>query len=153
MRSLRRLVVVAVTIVALTFLVPSVSAVEPVIVSMVGCSFDSEGTVTVPAGAEIDIVPGWGTRTLGQEVAFLQSVTTEATIDGNPIVGSFGAPFGWAATGWTVYWEYPTVAPAAGESAVVTVEWTLRFPVNDGLSGRYVGQLGALACTIVGDDA
>jgi len=152
MRSFRRLVVVAATIVALTVLVPSVSAAdEPIPVSMVGCVYFAGGTVPVPAGADINIREGWGTKTFGQEVAFLRSVTTDATLDGNPIVGSFGTPSGSKVDGWTVYWEYPTVAPAAGHSIVVRVEWTLRNPVNDGLSGvSPAGSLGMLECTIVG---
>ena len=152
MRSLWRLVVVGATIVALTVFVPSASAAEPVTVSMVGCYYFAGGTVTVPAGAAINIREGWGAKNRGLENVFLGAVTTDATLDGNPIAGSFGTPSGSKADGWVVYWEYPTVAPAAGHSIVVTVEWTLRHPVNDGLSGvSPAGSLGTLACTIWGE--
>jgi len=125
---------------------------EPLNVSLFACSFGS-GTVTVPAGADINIRAGWGTRTLGQIQAFLASVTTDATLDDDPIVGTFGSPEGSKANGWAVFWNYPTVAPADGVSITVTLDWLLSFPVFDGgvlfPAGSALGEVQM--CTITGE--
>jgi hypothetical protein len=112
-----------------------------------------DGTTTVPEGIDINIRAGWGALTLGQIQAFLHSVTTDATLDGEPIVGSFGTPFGSKADGWGVFWNYPTVAPAAGESIAITLEWTLRFAVYDGETLFPAGSRGVHTCTITGEAA
>jgi hypothetical protein len=128
-------------------------AAEALNVSFFGCAY-GDGTTTVPAGAYINIRAGWGAKTLGQIVTFLTSVTTDATLDGYPINGSFGSPAGSKADGWGVFWNYPTVAPAAGESITVTLEWTLRHPVFDGFALYPAGSVDeGLTCTIAGESA
>jgi hypothetical protein len=124
-------------------------AAEPVSVSMFPC-FLAGGETTVPAGADLTIQSGWGARTRGQINSFLASVSTEATLDGEPIVGSFGSPEGSRADGWSVFWNYSTDALDAGDTIEVSVEQTLAFPVFDGDLLFPAGSLGQMTCTITG---
>jgi hypothetical protein len=122
-------------------------ATEPVTVSMFGCYLNG-GETTVPAGAEVTIASGWGALTRGQITSYLASVSTEATLDGEPIVGSFGSPEGFRAEGWSVFWTYEAGALEAGETITVSVDHILAFPVFDGGTLFPAGSVGELTCEI-----
>jgi hypothetical protein len=137
---------------ALLAVAAPVYAAEPVGVDIQGCSL-SGGTTTVPAGADIDLFAGWSAQTRGQELAFLYSVQTTLSINGDAVAGAdnwWSTPFEVFKGFWVVFWDYPLSALGVGDSVTVHHVWTLRQPVFDGVNHLPRGTTFDSTCTITG---
>ena len=81
-----RLLGLALTLSALLAAAAPVHGANTAFVDIQGCSL-SGGTTTVPAGADIFLDAGWSAQTRGQELAFLYSVQTTLSINGDAVAG------------------------------------------------------------------
>jgi hypothetical protein len=135
----------------------TVSAAERGFVDLQGCYFGT-GETTVPAGAEFDIFAGWIAESRGQQLAWLKSVETTLTIDGEAIPN---ADSYWLSEIipivkeprlqlWITVWIYPHAALAVGESITVYHAWSLQVPLYDGAFHYPRGVIFDGTCTITG---
>lgn len=86
---MRLLVIVAAALAVAVLGVSSARAATQEI-SIVGCYYNHGGSVTVPAGTEVVFRVGWADKTAGYVRQFLNSQTTTAKIDGNPVANASG---------------------------------------------------------------
>jgi len=142
---------------------PAAASADTSTVGMLGCDLRG-GNVTVPAGNDIVLRAGWGVKTQGMAIAFLNSQTTTVSTNGGTpadISGLYSDPAGSTPDGWFTLASYPTgIVLAPGES--VTFHWVATVThrlvdgatFDNGLFGRPFffgpGVVTDLTCTVTG---
>lgn len=155
---MRTIAVFCAAVVAAAVLIGTAAADTPVTVSIVSCTEQHGGQVTVPAGSTISFRFGWAARTQGLDQGFLNALDLNATIDGTPIadpMSYWSAPAPAVINGNDAYlttWRYPTgITLQSGDS--LTLDWSgvLTHPVTDGFThGTFRGDVlgGNDTCTV-----
>jgi hypothetical protein len=126
---------------------------EPTKIDLLGCLED--GVATVDAGTPFVVDIFWGATSWHKEIKFLFSQRAAAWIDDVRIHHPnwyWGMPqktYPWPDLAWSVSWDYPVDAMAAGESITFGYKLRLKLPVFDGVDHYPRGLLlERSSCTI-----
>jgi hypothetical protein len=155
-----RLIVLLSGLLAFGLLSTAVYADDPTVRIPGGCP---GGKASVPAGSSLTLVSGWAMATRGNTQDFANAATGVMTINGQSVTpvqsDVFPLPIdSEPLDGWRVQWSYTTVAPAVGESMVVTFTIVLARAVADhefGIGKPAIIPAGQMfsppfACTVTG---
>jgi hypothetical protein len=131
--KLRRLLALLFALLPIGLLASPAHADDPVI-NLVQCSFPLHHNVSVAAGSPITLRTGWAMSNRGNLIAFVNAATVTMTVNGQAVTPSESEPFlvdSLDNDTWRVNWTYETVAPAAGQTMVVTFNIVLAHQVAD----------------------
>jgi len=131
--TLGRLLALLVALLAVGLQAATAYADDPRI-SLIRCNFPLNHNVSVAAGSPITLATGWGMTTRGNLIDFIHAATVTMTVDGQAVTPTEGEPFLVDSVdndGWLVFWTFSTVAPAAGQTMVVTFNIVLDHQVVD----------------------
>jgi hypothetical protein len=130
---LRRLLALLVALLPVGLLATTAHADDPRI-SLIHCNFALNHNVPVAAGSPITLATGWGMTTRGNLIDFIHAATVSMTVDGQAVTPTEGEPVLVDSVdndGWLVSWTFSTVAPATGQTMVVTFNIVLAHDVVD----------------------
>jgi len=130
---LRRLLALLVALLPVGLLATTAHADDPRI-SLIKCNFPLDHNVSVAAGSPITLATGWGMSNRGNLIDFIHAATVTMTVDGQAVTPTEGQPVLIDSVdndGWLVSWTFNTVAPAAGQTMVVTFNIVLDHQVVD----------------------
>ncbi len=131
--TLGRLLALLVALLAVGLQAATAYADDPRI-SLIRCNFPLNHNVSVAAGSPITLATGWGMTTRGNLVDFIHAATVTMTVDGQAVTTTRAEPVLVDPVdndGWLVFWTFSTVAPAAGQTMVVTFNIVLAHQVVD----------------------
>ena len=101
---------------------------------LIQCNFPLHHNISVAAGSPVTFVAGWGMSNRGNLIDFIHAATATMTVDGQPVTPTETEPSLIDPVDndtWKVSWTYDTVAPAAGQTMVVTFNIVLAHDVAD----------------------
>jgi hypothetical protein len=131
--KLRRLLALLLALLPIGLLASSARADDPVI-RLVQCSFPLHHNISVSAGSPITLLTGWAMSNRGNLIDFLNAATVTMTVNGQAVTPTESEPVLVDPLDndiWRVNWTYDTVAPAAGQTVVVTFNIVLAHQVAD----------------------
>jgi hypothetical protein len=97
------------------------------------CALFDGGTVEVNPDSHITVNFGWGSKSYGQEKAFLNTVEFALTVDGNPIdIAPYRHQTVQDPTFNIVFWDVPVRSLAEGESMTINLSEVFKQPIWDG---------------------
>jgi len=130
---LRRLLALLVALLPVGLLATTAHADDPRI-SLIRCNFALHHNVPVAAGSPITLAAGWGMTTRGNLIDFIHAATVTMTVDGQAVTPTQTEPILIDSVDndtWLVSWTFSTVAPAVGQTMVVTFNIVLAHEVVD----------------------
>jgi hypothetical protein len=161
--KLRRLLALVIALIPIGLQVTP--AYADTVIRLVPCNFPQHHNTSVVAGSPITLLTGWAMSNRGNLIDFIHAATVTMTVNGQAVTPTASEAVLIDPVDndtWRVTWTYTTVAPAAGQTTVVTFNLVLAHQVVDheliefGLAGPGkpaiipAGPLYTLLCNVHG---